>query len=96
MEVQFKEWKCTVGFAKYNNGRIAIQLIDAHNGYPIATASVNLPHEPMDADEVAIKDYSENAGMYSALNEAGLISTPTRIVQSGYAYIPICKLLEQD
>jgi hypothetical protein len=96
MNVIFKDWKCTINFAKYSNGRTAIQLFDVDDGQPIATASVNLVDEPMAADEVAIKDYSENEGMFNVLNQAGLISDPVRFTSSGFIRdIPICKLLRK-
>jgi hypothetical protein len=94
MNVIYKDWKCTISFAKYSNDRIAIQLFDVEDGQPIATASVNLPDEPMAADEVAIKDYSENEGMFNVLRQADVISDPVRFASSGFiTHIPICKLL---
>ena len=41
--VKFKEWNCKPVKAFYGNGRIAIQLIDAEDGEPIATATINIP-----------------------------------------------------
>ena len=91
-DVKFKKWDCTVAFAKYGNGRLAIQLMDAFTGEVIAVASVNLPDEPMEADEIAIKDYSENEGMLEALMKAKVVSAPLRYVESGWVSIPICHL----
>ena len=53
-------------------------------------ASVNLVHETMEADEIAIKDYSENAGVLRVLVDAGVVSAPHRFTSQR---IPICKLL---
>lgn len=91
--VKFLDWDCTVAFAKYGNGRFAIQLFDAETHEPIATASVNLPFEPLASDEIAIKDYSENEGILDALVKAGVVSTPLRFVESGWVSIPICHLI---
>ena len=93
--VKFKTWDCVVAFAMYGNKRTAIQLFDAETHEPIATASVNLINEPMEADEIAIKDYSENEGMLDALVKAGVVSTPLRFVESGWVSIPVCHLLEK-
>jgi len=94
MKVQFRQWKCEVKVAKYQtNNRTAIELVDAEDGEPVAMASLNLPNEPMNKNEVAIKDYSENEGMLRCLVRAEIVSEPLRIVQSGFVSIPICKLL---
>lgn len=92
--VIFKGWSCTLNFATYfENKRTAIQLFDTNDGSPVATASINLSEEVLEADEIAIKDYGENSGMVKALVDGGIISEPIRYVTSGYVEIPICKLL---
>ena len=91
--VSFSDYKCIVQYAKYFNGRMAIQLIDFDDGSPIATASVNLPDVHMETDEIAIKDYNENKGVLDALVEAGIVSKPLRYESSGYVTIPICTVL---
>jgi hypothetical protein len=92
-KVKFKQWDCVVAFAQYGNKRTAIQLLAADDNTPIAVASVNLPDEPMEADEIAIKDYSENEGMLDCLVKAKIVSTPLRFVESGWVTIPICHLM---
>lgn len=90
--VKFKQWNCKPVKAFYGNGRIAIQLIDAEDGEPIATATINIPDEDIKDDEVIIKDYSENEGMLNALLEADIIEPAHRVTSSGYVFnIPICK-----
>ncbi len=93
MKVQFKEWPCIIRKLHYSNGRVALELIHAVDGDPIARASVNLVEESMAPDEIAIKDYAENEGMLSTLIEAKIISTPLRFVTNGFVQFPICKLL---
>jgi hypothetical protein len=61
---------------------------------PFMVASVNLPDEKLENDEIAIKNYSENKGILEALIEAKIVSEPLRFVQSGFVSIPICKLLK--
>lgn len=91
-KVKFKEWNCDVIYGQYANQRMAIQLFESDSDFPspIATASVNLPDEPMDSDEIAIKDYAENEGMLDALIKAGIVTKPKRMVASGHVIIPIC------
>ena len=90
--VKFRKWNCKPVKAFYGNGRIAIQLIDAEDGEPIATATINIPDEDIKDDEVIIKDYSENDGMLNALLEADIIEPAHRVTSSGFiSVIPICK-----
>jgi hypothetical protein len=90
--VRFKDWNCDIIYGQYANQRMAIQLFETSSDSPspIATASVNLPDEPMDHNEIAIKDCSENEGMLSALIVAGIVTMPLRMVTSGHVIIPIC------
>ena len=95
-KVKFKTWDCVVAYAKYGNDRVAIQLLQADNNEPIAVASVNLPDHRMEADEIAIKDYSENEGMLEALMKAKVVSAPLRYIESGFVTIPVCQLFQED
>ncbi|WP_205679000.1 hypothetical protein [Aquisphaera insulae] len=90
--VRFKSWDCLVQKRQYGNGRPALQLIDADDGSPIATATVNLPDVPLGKNQVAIKDYGENAGMLKALAEAGIVKPTGQTIPSGYVEVPICEL----
>ena len=72
-EVRFKEWHCTVEKAAYGNGRTALILRDAEDGGQVAVATVNLPGVAAGPDEVFIKDYSENEGMFAGLERAGIV-----------------------
>lgn len=81
----------------YRNGRIAIEyaMIDPNEGHPepACTATINLPDEHLAQDEVIIKDYSENEGLYQCMLEAGVIGPELRRVSSGFITAPVCKLL---
>lgn len=100
--VQFKNWTCNVGVARYSNGRLALQLTsavedledDLYLGTPIATATINLPNDEQADNEVFIKDYSENEGMYDALFDAGYVSEITREVSSGFVVVPVAEKTE--
>jgi len=56
-------------------------------------ATINLPDEDLEADEVIIKDYSENEGIYDCMLEAGHIAPASRYVKSGFITAPVSKLL---
>lgn len=91
--VRFRNWDCIVRKRRYDNGRPALQLIDAGDGSPIATATINLPDEPLGRNQVFIKDYSENEGMLAALVAAGVVEPTGQTVRSGYVEVPVCELL---
>ena len=104
MKMRFMNWDCNIVKTHYTNGRIALQLVataddldnDVYEGEPIAMASVNLPEVSIAADEVFIKDYSENEGMLMALVKAGIVKDTGRRVQSGFVSIPVCKIIAKE
>ena len=59
---------------------------------PVAVATLNV--NGLELDEVAIKNYSENEGVYDALLEAGVIFPKHRELSTGYVTVPVCKLTE--
>lgn len=89
--VKFKEWNCFVKKGEYGNGRTAIQLYDAETGEPIATATVNLPDEPIAKGYTFIKDWSENEGMLESLKD--YVEPTGRTVQTGFVEAKEVKIL---
>jgi hypothetical protein len=73
--------------------RIALPLYAVEDGSPVAVATVNLPELVLAADEVLIKDYSENEGLLELLVTSGVVSPPLREVQSGYVTLHVCRCL---
>lgn len=96
--VRFHIWDCNIQVERYNNDRIALQLISAveneeiAQGEPIAMATVNIPTVPLADDEVIIKNYSENEGIEQVLIDAGIIEPTGKIVAGGFVQMNICKL----
>ena len=74
MEVQFKEWPCKIVLGMYGNKRVAMQLIHAVSGLPVAKATINIPEAELGNGEAFIKDYSDNEGMKKMLTDAGAIT----------------------
>jgi hypothetical protein len=91
--VQFKQWTCFPRWQKYANGRPALQLVDAETGEAIAKATVNLPDEWLDTDEIIIKSYEENLGMMEALVQAGIVHPAHRRIQTGWVTVGVCRLV---
>lgn len=94
--VKFKEWLCTVDVQFYNNGRFAICLDDKETGEPVAVASVNMPKAILKADEVCIKNYSENEGILKSLVDSGFIEETGNEFDNGYVVVPICRLTKES
>lgn len=92
--VEFRGWVCRIERASYGGtDRIALPLYAVEDGSPVAVATVNLPELALEADQVVIKDYSENAGMLELLVASGVVSPPLREVQSGYVTLYVCRCL---
>ena len=88
--VKFMQWECKVVKHHYVNNRVALELIDANDGEPVAMASINIPEIALASDEIIIKDYSENEGMLDCLLKAGVVELSGRYVQHGFCQSPIC------
>ncbi len=92
--MKFNNFEVKISFGRYPNNRPYIILLDKKERNKILNCTVNLPHDEIADDEVAVKNYSENAGMLSFLYENQIISKPVRFIESGYVVIPICKILK--
>lgn len=100
-QIKFKSWNCKLEKTQYRNGRTALELVafendeenEIYEGEPIATCTVNIPDIELEADEVCIKNYSENEGMLEILVNAGIVKPTGIYVETGFVSIPICKLM---
>jgi hypothetical protein len=80
-------------FANYSDGMRTALILMTKQHEVAMIATVNVPEEHIEEDEVIIKNYSENEGILDVLIDAGIISKPLRSVEVGYALVHICKLL---
>lgn len=92
-DIKFKKWDCRLEKGVYNNGRIALELVNVKNDEPVLVATVNVPEVDIEKDEVVIKNYSENEGILEVMVKAKIISEPIRFITTGHTSSPICKLL---
>lgn len=92
--VNYKGSDCWLIQSQYGyGGSPALQLIDAQDGEPVATCTVNMPDYNLAEGEICIKDYSENEGMLDFLVKEGIVEDTGKRLQSGYVTIPVCRLL---
>lgn len=84
----------------YPNGRLGLQLTapmeDApEHEEPFMTMSVNLPNAPCGANEVYVKEWSENEGATEHLIKWGVIEAePVGEAVSGYVLVKLYRLTE--
>lgn len=81
--------------ARFGNTRIALVIASGGGWHRL---NVNVPDAiEMDPDEIAVKDYSENAGTMDSLRLTGVIAEPHRYfrdVDAGsHVTFSICRLL---
>jgi len=88
----FGGFTCELQLDYYPNGNKSIRLIDTRDGSPVATATVNLDGVELPANQVMIKDYSENKGMLAALRDCKVVESIVDVMQSGYVDIPVVTL----
>ena len=91
--IQFLDFNCEIIKGKYAKGQNSLQLIDVEDGGPVATASVCLPDQPQQENQVFIKNYSENAGIMETLMLQGIISGPQAVIPGGHVNFTVHELL---
>lgn len=69
---------------------IQIYWIEDSGVDPWATATVQV--DGLTGDEVAIKNYAENAGILQTLVGIGVIAPPHRKIQSGFVSLDVCNM----
>jgi hypothetical protein len=77
---------------KYREGRPSLMLLDAEDGCPYAIASVNMPEVNLEDDEIIVKNYSENVGMFEFLTENNIVTPTGAYVGTGFACMPVAKI----
>jgi len=91
--IVFHDHSCRVQIGRYAKDRLAISLMDAHIGEPIARAAANLPDEMLAADEVCLKSWGENEGLAEILMASGIVQDTGRRAWAGRVSVPVCRLV---
>jgi hypothetical protein len=92
MNLKYKQWSVVFVCGQYCTGRLAIELVDAHDGERITVVTVNLEDVTIEDDEVIIKTWSENEGMVEWLQSVGVVTDIVRTEPTGYAEACVCKV----
>jgi len=90
------EFNCLVHYDKYQDGGgHRIDLIDIADGTPVATVTVNVENVELKDNEIIVKDYSENVGIYNALVDQNIIKPTSKSVKiSQWVTAPIATLVK--
>jgi len=102
--VHFLGYDCEVILHEYPaNKQIAIQLVIAKidqnedrscdSGQPMCMATVCLPDHTFEKNETAIKNFSENEGIYDVLIDAKIIKSTDKYATNGFCTMPIVKII---
>ncbi|WP_119071556.1 hypothetical protein [Aggregatilinea lenta] len=90
--VKFRNLTLTVHHTTYADPQNpCLQLLDEDGG-PYAIASVNVDQVLLPG-MVAIKTWSENAGLYEALVDAKIISPKIAEIPCGFVSAAVCQLI---
>jgi hypothetical protein len=93
-KVTFLGQEFELRFDQYpHGGRTALLLVEPGKEDEFVVATVNEPEARLAANQVLIKDYSENRGVLDSLVRAAVVRPTGEIVRSGFASLPVCELL---
>jgi len=83
-KMKFREWDCRVRPHRYLNGRLCLRLVEEFTEDPIATATVNMDHIDVAENQILVKDWSENEGMFDALVREGIVKAEHTRIECGF------------
>ena len=72
---------------------IALQLVDAEDGEPVARATVCLRHSALAPNEVLLRGWSENEGLPEELERLGIVGPVKRFIPTGFVEATVHDLL---
>lgn len=90
---KYSEYDVVFVWRKYHNGRRRLDLIDAKDGTPVMTPTVNVSEVQLSKNETIIKDYSENEGVLKFLQMNGIVGPVKREIGVGFVSCPIVDFL---
>lgn len=92
MKLEYNGYKVSLKTDTYKeSGDRIISLVDAQ-GLPLLTATVNIPNKNLKNDEVFIKNWSENRGILTWLQDKGIVTEVIETYPIGMAFAQKCKI----
>ena len=89
LKTPYSNYTVVLTAGSYANGRKAIRIVDAEDGIPVMTATVNMPDENLEEGEIILKNYSENEGCLPFMITNGVVSEVQRWVGHGMAVVKL-------
>jgi hypothetical protein len=80
----------TIAPGRYENGRLAVQLLE--DGEYYATLSVNIPEAAIGPDQFLAKDYGENTGLIEQCIAAGVVAPTGQVIELPIGSCPVYRL----
>lgn len=90
--VVWNNQECNIKYFYYSNGRKGMFLINIKTKKQIAVCTLNIDNYTFEKNEVIIKNYDSNSGMYEILHNANILKYTKKRIPIGYNYGLICKL----
>lgn len=81
---------CNFSTTEFSNGGKVLLINSLETGERMTHANVWIPN--LAPDEIAIKSYSENEGLYDLLLHLDIIKPAHRFVKSGFVALHVCRL----
>lgn len=85
--------RCIIKFGHYHNGRLLFALYEKGTGDKVCICTLAFSLNMFPKDEVIIKDYGTNEGLYQVLIDAGVIKRKHKTIKVGLNEAYLCKLL---
>jgi len=93
IDFEFKDEQLVLNFFVYNGGRVGILML-YKDGNLWGPATLNISDIRCKQDEVIIKDYDQNVGLYERLKEMKIVEVKRRDLMVGVKRARICKLTD--
>ena len=95
--VKFRNHQLQINKLSYNNGAVALELVDTEDGEPYMVATVNIPgvltEEGIYDGYTFIKNWSENEGILECLIENKIVEPTGEIYTVGFSFAHLVKIL---
>jgi len=88
-----KTYNTVFAVGQYQNGRVAVQLVDAKTSEPFATLTVNIPQATVSDNEIIVKTWTENEPVARAAFESGLFHDTGKRIPTGFSQAQIWKVI---